>query len=136
MIDARIWFLLYIFRMNGQNLTKFCIHIIIDKIFVGILKCHFFLLICNRVTTRDQEDRQFPVLYRFRIRQTDLFREKRKKIGLNIYLFFGRVPELKYSRSFEMVTFKLHNRSKQSQVSITLSIVNNMPIINNQKIVN
>ena len=28
--------------MNGQNSTKFCIHIIIDKIFVGILKRHFF----------------------------------------------------------------------------------------------
>ena len=28
--------------MNGQNSTKFCIHIIIDKIFVGILKRHSF----------------------------------------------------------------------------------------------
>ena len=28
-------------RMNGQNLTKFCIHIIIDKIYVGIIKHHF-----------------------------------------------------------------------------------------------
>ena len=28
--------------MNGQNSTKFCIHIIIDKIFIGILKRHFF----------------------------------------------------------------------------------------------
>ena len=37
--------------------------------------------------TRDQEDRQFPVLVRFRIRQTDLFREKRKKIGPKINLF-------------------------------------------------
>ena len=27
--------------MNGQNLTKFCIHIIIDKIYVGIVNCHF-----------------------------------------------------------------------------------------------
>ena len=26
-------------RMNGQNLTKFCIHII-DKIYVGIVKHH------------------------------------------------------------------------------------------------
>ena len=26
--------------MNGQNLTKFCIHIIIDKIYVGIVKHH------------------------------------------------------------------------------------------------
>ena len=34
LIDSRIRFLLYILRMNGQNLTKFCIHIIIDKIYV------------------------------------------------------------------------------------------------------
>ena len=27
--------------MNGQNLTKFCIHIIIDKIYVGKVKRHF-----------------------------------------------------------------------------------------------
>ena len=40
MIDSRIRFLLHILRMNGQNLTKFCIHIIIDKIYVGIVKHH------------------------------------------------------------------------------------------------
>ena len=39
------------------------------------------------VYNRDQEDRQFPVLFRFRIRQTDLFREKPKKIGPKINLF-------------------------------------------------
>ena len=38
--------------MNGQNLTKFCIHIIIDKIYVGILSRHF-LQICNRVMALD-----------------------------------------------------------------------------------
>ena len=27
-------------RMNAQNLTKFCIHIIIEKIKVGIVNCH------------------------------------------------------------------------------------------------
>ena len=27
--------------MNGQNLTKFCIHIIIDKIYVGVVNHHF-----------------------------------------------------------------------------------------------
>ena len=32
LIDVRIWFLLHILRMNGQNLTKFSTHIIIDKI--------------------------------------------------------------------------------------------------------
>ena len=39
-INSRIRFLLHILRMNGQNLTKFCIHIIIDKIYVGIVKHH------------------------------------------------------------------------------------------------
>ena len=29
-------------RMNGQNLTKFCMHIIIDKIYIGIVKHYFF----------------------------------------------------------------------------------------------
>ena len=44
-----IWFLLNILRTNRQNKTKFCIHIIIDKIYNGILsRC--FSQICNRVT--------------------------------------------------------------------------------------
>ena len=34
--------------MDGQNLIKFCIHYIIDKIYVCIEKGHF-LQICNRV---------------------------------------------------------------------------------------
>ena len=41
LIDSRICFLLHILRMNGQNLIKFCIHIIIDKIYFGIVKYHF-----------------------------------------------------------------------------------------------
>ena len=39
--DVRNWFLLNILRMDGQNLTKFCIHIIIDKIYIAIVKHHF-----------------------------------------------------------------------------------------------
>ena len=31
-----------ILRIKGQNLTKFYIHIIIDKIYVGIVNRHFF----------------------------------------------------------------------------------------------
>ena len=42
LIDVRLWFLLHILRMNGQNLTKFCILIITDKIYVGIVKHHQF----------------------------------------------------------------------------------------------
>ena len=42
-------FLLNILRMNGQNLTKFCIHIIIDKIYVGIVKHHFFTNIAREL---------------------------------------------------------------------------------------
>ena len=52
LIDIRNWFLLNIFRMDGQNLTKFCIHFNIDKIYVCIVKGHF-LQIYNRVTALD-----------------------------------------------------------------------------------
>ena len=54
LIDVRNWFLLNILRMNGQNLTKFCIHffIIIDMIYVCFVNCHFSQ-ICNRVTALD-----------------------------------------------------------------------------------
>ena len=38
--------------MNGQNLTKFCIHIIIDTINFGNVK-HHFLKNFNRVTARN-----------------------------------------------------------------------------------
>ena len=52
MIEARIQFLFNILRMNGQNLTKFCLHIIIDKIYVGIVSRHLSQ-ISNRVTDLD-----------------------------------------------------------------------------------
>ena len=42
LIDVRKWFLLNILRIDGWNLIKFCIHIIIDKIYVGIVKRLFF----------------------------------------------------------------------------------------------
>ena len=41
LIDVRIWFLLNILKTNRPIKTKFCIHIIIDKIYVGIVN-HFF----------------------------------------------------------------------------------------------
>ena len=50
---VRNWFLLNILRMDEQNLTKFCIHIIIDKIYIAIVM-HHFLQICNRVTALDR----------------------------------------------------------------------------------
>ena len=53
MIDVRISFPLIILRMNGQNLTKFCKHIHVDKILVGIVN-HYFSQICNRVTALDR----------------------------------------------------------------------------------
>ena len=52
LINVRNWFLLNILRMDGQNLTKFCIHIIIDKIYVATVKRHFSQ-ICNGVTALD-----------------------------------------------------------------------------------
>ena len=51
--DVRNWLLLNILRMEGQNLTKFCIHIIIDKIYIAKVK-HHFSQICNRVTALDR----------------------------------------------------------------------------------
>ena len=52
LIDVRIWFLLNILRKNKQIETKFCIHIIIDNIYVGIENL-CFSQICNRVTALD-----------------------------------------------------------------------------------
>ena len=48
--DVRIEFLFNI--LNRLIKTKFCIHIIIDKIYVGNIN-HCFLQICNRVTALD-----------------------------------------------------------------------------------
>ena len=48
--------------MNGQNLTKFCIHIIIDKIYVGIVN-HNFSQIRNRVMALDLLQNSFFVQY-------------------------------------------------------------------------
>ena len=42
LIDVRIKFLLNILKMNRPIKTKFCIHIIIDKIYVVICKSLFF----------------------------------------------------------------------------------------------
>ena len=52
LIDVRIWFLLNILKTNRPIKTKFCIHIIIDKIYVGIVN-HCFSQICKRVTALD-----------------------------------------------------------------------------------
>ena len=41
MIDVRILFPLNIFRTNGHNYIKFYICIDIDKMYVGIVTCHF-----------------------------------------------------------------------------------------------
>ena len=41
LINVRNWFLLNILRMDGHNLTKFCIHMIISKIYISIVKHHF-----------------------------------------------------------------------------------------------
>ena len=46
LIDVKIQFLFNILRIDGQNLTKSCLHIIIDKIYVYIVN-RYFSLICN-----------------------------------------------------------------------------------------
>ena len=52
LINVRIELLLNILKTNRQIKTKFCMHIIIDKIWVGKLN-HCFSQICNRVTALD-----------------------------------------------------------------------------------
>ena len=43
LIDVRNWFLLNILRMDGRNLAKFCVHIVIDMLYVSIVKASFFV---------------------------------------------------------------------------------------------
>ena len=52
LVNVRNWFLLNILRMDGQNVTKFCVHIIIDKIYVATVK-RPFSQISNGVTALD-----------------------------------------------------------------------------------
>ena len=52
LINVRIKFLLNLLKTNRPIKTKFCIHIIIDKIYVGNVN-HCFSQICNSVTALD-----------------------------------------------------------------------------------
>ena len=52
LINVRIEFLLNILKTNRPIKTKFCIHIIIDKIYVGNVY-HYFSKNFNRVTALD-----------------------------------------------------------------------------------
>ena len=52
LIDVRIKFLLNILKTNRPIKTKVCIHIIIDKIYIGIVNS-CFSQICNRVMALD-----------------------------------------------------------------------------------
>ena len=52
LIYVRVEFLLNILKTNRPIKTKFCIHIIIDKIYVGNIN-HCFSQICNRVAALD-----------------------------------------------------------------------------------
>ena len=52
LIKVRIEFLPNILKTNRPIKTKFCIHIIIDKIYVGNVN-HCFSQICNRVMALD-----------------------------------------------------------------------------------
>ena len=62
LIDVRIEFLLNILKTNIPIKTKFCIHIIIDKMYFGIVN-HCFSHICNRVTALDWRQNLFFAQY-------------------------------------------------------------------------
>ena len=51
-LESGIFRKFVILRTNGQNLTKYLIRIIIDKIYVGIVN-YCFSQSCNRDTTLD-----------------------------------------------------------------------------------
>ena len=53
LIDVRIDFSLTILKTYRPIKTKFCIHIIIDKIYFGIVNLFFSSQIGNRVTALD-----------------------------------------------------------------------------------
>ena len=52
LINVKIEFLLNILKTNRPIKTKFCIHIPIDKIYIGNVK-HYISKISNRVTALD-----------------------------------------------------------------------------------
>ena len=52
LIDIRIEFLFNIFKTNRPIKTKFCKHIIINKIYFGFVN-RWFSQICKRVTALD-----------------------------------------------------------------------------------
>ena len=56
LIKIRIEFLLNILKTNKPIKTKFCIHIIIDKIYIDNVN-HRFSHICNRVTAIDRRQK-------------------------------------------------------------------------------
>ena len=47
MTAVRIWLLLNVVKMNGQNLTSFCIHIIIDNLARFMLSRTIYVLFVN-----------------------------------------------------------------------------------------
>ena len=52
LFDVRIQFFFNILRTNRLIETKFCIHIIFDKIYFGIVK-RYFSQLCNKITALD-----------------------------------------------------------------------------------
>ena len=49
LINVRIEFLLNILKTNRPIKTKFCIHIIIDKIYFGIVNCCFSQIVAREL---------------------------------------------------------------------------------------
>ena len=109
--------------MHGKNMFD-CYHCIkrIEKVNLRVL---FRSIILAPGIKRTDNSRFYTDLEFVR----PIYFAKNVKKSVRKFTFFGRVPELKYSRSFEMVT-KLHYRSKQSQVSLCLlSIIGQSSII-------
>ena len=75
--------------MDGQNLTKFCIHITIDKVWVGIV---FFFHFCNRATALD--------LYQNWCLLNILRMDGQSLTKFGIHIFFDKIYVGKIKRHF------------------------------------
>ena len=96
-VSVRNCSLLNILRMDGQNLIKFCIHITIDKVWVGIV--FFFFHFCERATALDWY-RNWCLLNILRMDGQNLTK-------FFIHIFFDKIYVDKIKRHFHKFAMEL-----------------------------
>ena len=99
LIDVRIWFLLNILKTYRPIKIKFCIHIIIDKIYVGIVN-HCFLQICKELRPLIDVRNWFLL----NILRTNLQNKTKFCIHIIIDKIYVGIVNYCFSQSFNRVT--------------------------------